>query len=113
MGFTWAKCGDVWWMYNEYSDRVEIYVCDIWDGNIEFYKEHELGHYAWKNLTEEQRETYKKAYERDKKKGVKWFYRPYSMSSVNEDFADNYAIRSKKHNIRIKQRINLIKKWTK
>jgi len=111
---TFFKCGDVGWVYVHSAKTA--YVCELNDWLTKFYLSHETAHYHWYNtLSEEQRVNYTKEYNKDYKKWIKYFYREYSMSSVEEDFADNYALivmKVKINNI-WKKRLYLIRKYIK
>ena len=111
MGYTGLKCWQYGGVYYETPSHIEIYVCDLGDWQIEYYKAHETGHYVDSKLIKEQKEEYKKLYESHKKIGLKAFYRPYWMTSVQESFAEDYAFLNKKtKNKYIRQRVAFIKK---
>jgi hypothetical protein len=75
------------------EDTSTVYVClSSNERQVEFVKWHEVGHHYWfKFMTQKQRDSYKKLYERDIKRWAK-FYREYGKTSVVEDFADNFAV---------------------
>jgi hypothetical protein len=105
-----VKCGEsnIWGVYIDSSNS--IYVCK--DPHTEFYTNHELGHHVWFDiLTEEERKEYTELYEKAKKKGIRFFYREYSRTTVLEDFADNFALMvQEKSKPTLAPRINWIKK---
>ncbi len=86
---TFYKCWDVGGVFVNWK----IYVCDLNDWNLDFYKYHEIAHKVYKEvLTHEQREKYLKLYQSANKLWINAFYREYSRSNVEEDFADNFAL---------------------
>ena len=104
--WTNYKCWDVGGVYV----NGKVYVCEV-DSNREFYTLHEKGHYIYFNvLTEKQKKDYKTIYDKHYKKGLKAFYREYSYKSMEESFADDFALwqGNKRVNIHTKQRIKLI-----
>ena len=109
--WTYYVCWKVWWAYSQET----IYVCAV-DEHTKFYKEHETGHLIDdKYLTEEQREQYKKLYEKHRKIGLRAFQREYWYNDWQESLADDYAshVLKQKVNIYTKQRIKLIKSLLK
>lgn len=75
-----------------YQDRNIIAMC-LPEGTIAYDStfKHEYGHYVYfKVLTPEQREAYRKLWERDKAYAGR-FSRTYSQVNVYEGFADDYA----------------------
>ena len=116
LGYSWVKCwtwtGQAVGVYLETPSFTEIYVCDIWDGNTEATKQHELWHFVYdKRLTDKQKKEYKKLWEKHKKNWLKAFNRDYGMVSVEEGFAEDYARIGMKNNRYINQRIRLIKSF--
>lgn len=101
----------IWWLYDQ--DSKTVYIC--WGmPDQEFILHHELGHYFWFNyLNDLDRSEYRKEYDKAKKIWIKGFYRDYSMTSVLEDFADNFALsfQSNQSSFLIRKRIKLIKKY--
>ena len=113
MGHSWLRCGDYGWVYYETPSHIEIYVCDVGDWHGEFYILHEKAHFIYKKvLSQAQRDEYGKLYLSHLKYWQKAFFRDYSMSNVEEDFADNYWI-VKSKNPYVKKRIRLINKFIK
>lgn len=114
--YTFQKCdNNIEGVYIE-SEKT-VYLCE-WTGI--FTKNHEIWHYEYYRLTPEQKEQYKKAYERDlklynKNPSGRYFYRYYGLTSPEEDFAENYAlmVEGKRHPFPLQSRINLIKNFTK
>lgn len=109
--WTYYTCWDIWGVYVDWK----IYVCAV-DAHTDFYKEHETGHLIDdKYLTEEQREQYKKLYEKHRKIGLRAFQREYGYSDWQESLADDYAshVLKQKVNIYTKQRIKLITSFLK
>ena len=109
--WTYYVCWQVWWAYSQET----IYVCAV-DEHTDFYKEHETGHLIDdKYLTEEQREQYKKLYEKHRKIGLRAFQREYGYNDWQESLADDYAshVLKQKVNIYTKQRIKLITSFLK
>ncbi len=104
--WTYYVCWQVWWAYSLET----IYVCAV-DAHTDFYKEHETWHLIDdKYLTAEQREQYKKLYEKHKKIGVRAFQREYGYLDWQEALSDDYAshVLKQKVNIYTKQRIKLL-----
>lgn len=109
--WTYYVCWKVWWAYSQET----IYVCAV-DEHTKFYKEHETWHLIDdKYLTEEQRDQYKKLYEKHKKIGLRAFQREYWYNDWQESLADDYAshVLKQKVNIYTKQRIKLITSFLK
>lgn len=109
--WTYYVCWGVWWAYSQET----IYVCAI-DEHTVFYKEHETWHLIDdKYLTEEQREQYKKLYNKHRKIGLRAFQREYWYNDWQESLADDYAshVLKQKVNIYTKQRIKLITSFLK
>lgn len=105
---TYFKCGDIGWYYNIAIQTA--YICNVWD--TEFTKHHESAHHIWyQYLTDTERKAYENLYNKVKK-NPKAFLRDYSRKSVEEDFADMYAmhIMNWTPNIHMKKRISFIKK---
>lgn len=88
---NFSYCGDdTSWRYIDYWDKPYIEICPTEKEYRKFTILHELWHFFWyKYLTEEERETYidlyNQSYDND-------FYRYYSKSIPEEDFADNFAL---------------------
>lgn len=104
--WTYYVCWNVWWAYSLET----IYVCAV-DAHTDFYKEHETWHLIDdKYLTAEQREQYKKLYEKHRKIGLRAFQREYWYNDWQESLADDYAshVLKQKVNIYTKQRIKLL-----
>jgi len=109
--WTYYVCWNVWWAYSQET----IYVCAV-DAHTDFYKEHETWHLIDdKYLTAEQREQYKKLYEKHRKIGLRAFQREYWYNDWQESLADDYAshVLKQKVNIYTKQRIKLITSFLK
>lgn len=109
--WTYYVCWQVWWAYSQET----IYVCAV-DAHTDFYKEHETWHLIDdKYLTEEQREQYKKLYNKHRKIGLRAFQREYGYNDWQESLADDYAshVLKQKVNIYTKQRIKLITSFLK
>ena len=109
--WTYYVCWQVWWAYSQET----IYVCAV-DAHTDFYKEHETWHLIDdKYLTAEQREQYKKLYNKHRKIGLRAFQREYWYNDWQESLADDYAshVLKQKVNIYTKQRIKLIKSLLK
>ncbi len=109
--WTYYVCWQVWWAYSQET----IYVCAV-DEHTKFYKEHETWHLIDdKYLTEEQREQYKKLYNKHRKIGLRAFQREYGYNDWQESLADDYAshVLKQKVNIYTKQRIKLITSFLK
>lgn len=100
-----------WWYY--VIETKEIYICTPLDDDMEFYKNHELGHYVWNSyMNDRQRKNYTKLYNRAMTQGIKSFYREYGMTDVEEDFSENFALMIMKEKIKAPQlqyRINHIR----
>lgn len=104
--WTYYVCWNVWWAYSQET----IYVCAV-DAHTDFYKEHETWHLIDdKYLTAEQREQYKKLYNKHRKIGLRAFQREYWYNDWQESLADDYAshVLKQKVNIYTKQRIKLL-----
>ena len=105
---TYYQC---WAIVASYShESKKVYVCD-WIDDQEFHLNHELWHYYWFNImTEIQRKRYTKEYNK-----AKVFYREYSNTNAEEDFADNFSlmILERRQAYGIQKRINLIKHFYK
>lgn len=109
--WTYYVCWNVWWAYSQET----IYVCAV-DAHTDFYKEHETWHLIDdKYLTAEQREQYKKLYNKHRKIGLRAFQREYWYNDWQESLADDYAshVLKQKVNIYTKQRIKLITSFLK
>jgi hypothetical protein len=109
---TWLKCWDVWWVYTRIEENIwKIYVCDLKDWNIDFYKHHEIAHKIWNEvLSEKQKKEYDKYYRKANK-----FTSTEGQLNIEEDFCDNYASlkTNTKQELDIRKRIFFIKKLTK
>ncbi len=104
--WTYYVCWQVWWAYSLET----IYVCAV-DAHTDFYKEHETWHLIDdKYLTAEQREQYKKLYNKHRKIGLRAFQREYWYNDWQEALSDDYAshMLKQKVNIYTKQRIKLL-----
>jgi len=104
--WTYYVCWNVWWAYSLET----IYVCAV-DAHTDFYKEHETWHLIDdKYLTAEQREQYKKLYNKHRKIGLRAFQREHWYNDWQESLADDYAshVLKQKVNIYTKQRIKLL-----
>lgn len=109
--WTYYVCWNVWWAYSQET----IYVCAVY-AHTDFYKEHETWHLIDdKYLTAEQREQYKKLYNKHRKIGLRAFQREYWYNDWQESLADDYAshVLKQKVNIYTKQRIKLITSFLK
>lgn len=99
-------CNNYWGAYN-IQNKV-IYICGgMTTEETTFVKYHELAHYFWFNyLNNTQRNKYTILY-----MNATEFTRPYSKTSVVEDFADNFALLTMgwSTNANINKRINKIK----
>ena len=88
LGNTTDYCG--WEVLGIYTES-KIYVCE-WE-DFEFARWHEIWHYLWEHhLTKENKEQYLKLYERDKKKGISYFYDEYAMSDGEESFCTDQSL---------------------
>ena len=108
---TFYKCWTVTWVYVNWV----VYVCNV-DEHTEFYKIHEIFHKIWnEEMTQEERNKYIALYKEHKKLWVNAFFREYWLNSVEEDFADNWAIMIQKKRVNpvIMKRIRLIKSLLK
>lgn len=73
-------------MYGAYDTITkQIHICD--SSEKEFATYHEVGHYYWHNhLTKKEKQKYIKEFNK-----AKSFFREYSSTDYEEDFADAYA----------------------
>lgn len=105
------KCGSkVAWYYSRNTQ--DIFVCDI-DEQVDRYKNHELGHkFYFEYMTDEQRKEYEELYKIALKEWSGSFIRDYAMTTVEEDFAENFAFMAMKINQppKIQKRIRWIRK---
>lgn len=112
LGVALPNTDDIcWWETGWVYTEGKIYLCDLKDWYIEFYKHHEIAHHIYeKYLTTQDKEKYLKLYQRDKKHGIKRFYREYGYNDMEENFCDEYALlkTNEKVNIYVKKRIKLI-----
>ena len=109
---TFWQCGGN--IAGVYVDN-HIYVCESGE-MTEFYKQHEIGHLVEERyLTKEQREEYKKLYEKHHKIGKRAFQRDYGHTNWQEGWADDYAYMKTKQKVNIftKKRIKLISSFLK
>lgn len=113
LGWTLPNTNDIcWWETGWVYTEGKIYLCDLQDWNIEFYRQHEIGHLIWdKYLSKDQKKEYTKIYKKHYKRWINAFWREYSYSDVEEDFCDNYASYKTKErvNIYINKRIKIIR----
>lgn len=80
--WTFLQCGTIWGVY--IHETKKIYTCEWVDKFIDY---HEIAHYYWYNkLSEKDRQKYTKEYNK-----AKTYFRAYSSTSVEEDFADAYG----------------------
>ena len=81
-------CDKYNWIYY-YEQRIEI--CNTWDKEqMKFTLLHELWHYfRYEYMTDEERFNYNSLFVNSKETD---FYREYSTKSINEDFADMFAL---------------------
>ncbi len=86
----------------------KVYICASNESDFERF--HEYGHHLYSKLTPEQKAKYTRAYNIDHKRGLNAFLRDYSMSDVEESFADDFAsyMMKERVNIFIKKRIKII-----
>lgn len=96
---------DAWWVYFDNK----IYYCDDW--NWQFYLEHEKGHVIFEQLTDKQKNQYKRLYKLHLKHWINAFYRGYEMKDYEEDWSTNYSLLQTKEPVNkyIKKRQELIK----
>lgn len=106
---TYIKCWDVWGVYVDGS----IYICDLGDGNLEYYRYHEIGHAIWnEHLSKREKEQYIHEYNKALKKWLKAFYTYYEMGDAEEDFCTNFSLMIIKENSNpyVMKRVRFIKK---
>lgn len=91
---TNIRCWDVGglYVYDRNSKTSKIYVCDTWDN--EFTKYHEIWHKLWMewHISDKDKQSYTKLYDSALKRWISMFYREYSMTSVEECWADDFAL---------------------
>lgn len=80
--WTFLQCGTIWGVY--IHETKQVYTCE-WADKFVYY--HEVAHYYWYNkLSEKDRQKYVKEYNK-----AKMYFRVYSSTSAEEDFADAYG----------------------
>lgn len=100
--FDYCSTSDIRGKYYIESQKIEV--CQVEDKNEKyFYALHEIGHFFWfKYLTEDEKTLYNILFENS---NILDFYREYSKTNAEEDFADNFALIYIKRNIEPNGRI--------